>query len=80
MFGKIVYISDSVAHISIPDGTPVAMDLMNMHVVFEDEDKEKNEEVSLEKNKKEEKDNKEEKKTEEKSGIDTEKEPDGSEI
>ena len=36
MFGKIVYISDSVAHISIPDGTPVTMDLMNMHVVFED--------------------------------------------
>lgn len=36
MFGKIVYISDSVAHISIPDGTPVNMDLMNMHVIFED--------------------------------------------
>ena len=36
MFGKIVYISDSVAHISIPDGTPVNMDLMNLHVVFED--------------------------------------------
>ena len=37
MFGKIVYISDSVAHISIPNGTPVSMDLMNMHVVFEEE-------------------------------------------
>ncbi len=36
MFGKIVYISDSVAHINIPEGTPVNMDLMNMHVVFED--------------------------------------------
>ena len=36
MFGKIVYISDSLAHISIPAGTPVNMDLMNMHVVFED--------------------------------------------
>lgn len=36
MFGKIVYISDSVAHISIPTGTPVNMDIMNMHVVFED--------------------------------------------
>lgn len=36
MFGKIVYISDSVAHINIPEGTPVSMDLMNMHVVFED--------------------------------------------
>ena len=36
MFGKIVYISGSVAHINIPAGTPVSMDLMNMHVVFED--------------------------------------------
>ena len=36
MFGKIVYISGSVAHISIPNGTPVSMDLMNMYVVFED--------------------------------------------
>ena len=35
MFGKIVYISDSVAHIAIPNGTPVSMDLMNLHVVFE---------------------------------------------
>lgn len=39
MFGKIVYISDSIAHIGIPDGTPVNMDLMNMHVVFEDGDR-----------------------------------------
>ena len=36
MFGKIVYISDSIAHIKITDGTPVNMDLMNMHIVFED--------------------------------------------
>ncbi len=36
MFGKIVYISDSVAHISIPNGTPVNMDLMNMHIIFQD--------------------------------------------
>ena len=36
MFGKIVYISDNLAHISIPTGTPVSMDLMNMNVVFED--------------------------------------------
>lgn len=36
MFGKIVYISDSVAHISIPSGTPVNMDLMNLHIIFED--------------------------------------------
>ena len=39
MFGKIVYISDSVAHIAIPEGTPVSMDLMNMHVVFEDSER-----------------------------------------
>lgn len=39
MFGKIVYISDNVAHISIPDGTPVAVNLMNMNVVFEDASK-----------------------------------------
>ena len=39
MFGKIVYISGSVAHINIPEGTPVSMDLMNMYVVFEDEDR-----------------------------------------
>lgn len=36
MFGKIVYISDSIAHIKIPEGTPVSMDLMNMHIIFED--------------------------------------------
>ena len=39
MFGKIVYINGSVAHIGIPDGTPVSMDLLNMHVVFEDGDR-----------------------------------------
>jgi len=36
MFGKIIYISDNVAQIEIPDGTPVAENLMNMHVIFED--------------------------------------------
>lgn len=39
MFGKIVYISDTLAHIQIPAGTPVATNLMNMHVIFEDEKK-----------------------------------------
>lgn len=39
MFGKIIYISDNVAHIEIPDGTPVAENLMNMHVIFEDDKK-----------------------------------------
>ena len=36
MLGKIVYISDSIAHIKIPEGTPINMDLMNMHIIFED--------------------------------------------
>ena len=39
MFGKIVYISDSIAHINIKEGTHVSMDLMNMHVIFEDNDR-----------------------------------------
>ena len=39
MFGKIVYISDNVAHVKIPEGTPIAENLMNMHVMFEDESK-----------------------------------------
>ena len=39
MFGKIIYISDTIAHIEIPEGTPVASNLMNMHVVFEDGNK-----------------------------------------
>lgn len=39
MFGKIVYISDNVAHIEIPEGTPIATNLMNLHVVFEDDKK-----------------------------------------
>ena len=47
MFGKIVYISDSVAHINIPNGTPINMDLMNMHVVFEDGDRKVLGEVDL---------------------------------
>ncbi len=39
MFGKIIYISDNVAHIQIKEGTPITTNLMNMHVVFEDDDK-----------------------------------------
>ena len=39
MFGKIVYISDNMAHVEIPQDKPLSTDLMNMHVVFEDEDK-----------------------------------------
>ena len=39
MFGKIVYISDSVAHIEVPQNVPLNMDIMNMYVVFEDGDR-----------------------------------------
>ena len=39
MFGKIVYISDNMAHVEIPQDKPLSTDLMNMHVVFEDDDK-----------------------------------------
>ncbi len=39
MFGKIIYISDNVAQVEIPAGTPVAENLMNMHVIFEDDKK-----------------------------------------
>ena len=39
MFGKIVYISDNIAHINIPEGTPIHENLMNMNVVFEDSTK-----------------------------------------
>lgn len=39
MLGTIIYISDNVAHIKIPDGTPLNTNLMNMHVIFEDEKK-----------------------------------------
>lgn len=37
MVGRIVYISDSLAHIKIDSGTPMALNLMNLHVVFEDD-------------------------------------------
>ena len=39
MFGKIIYISDNIAHINIPAGTPIGMNLINMNVVFEDTNK-----------------------------------------
>ena len=39
MFGEIVYINDNVAHIKIKEGTPISEDLMNIHVIFEDEKK-----------------------------------------
>ncbi|MBE6160153.1 MAG: ATP-binding protein [Lactobacillales bacterium] len=39
MFGKIIYINDNLAHVEVKDGVPVNEDLMNMHVIFEDEKK-----------------------------------------
>ncbi len=39
MFGRIVYISDNMAHVEVPKTTDTFVNLMNRHVVFEDEDK-----------------------------------------
>lgn len=39
MFGKIIYINDNLAHVEVQNGVPVNEDLMNMHVIFEDEKK-----------------------------------------
>ena len=39
MFDKIVYISDRDAHVKIKEGQEVAINLMNMHLIFEDNDK-----------------------------------------
>ena len=39
MFGKIIYISSTEAHVATPENVEKSTDLMNMHVVFEDNDK-----------------------------------------
>lgn len=39
MFGKIVYISNSEAHVEVPSDGTMTTNIMNMHVVFEDEKK-----------------------------------------
>ena len=39
MFDKIIYISDNEAHVEIPENAPLVTNLMNLHVVFEDEKK-----------------------------------------
>jgi len=39
MFGKIIYISSTEAHVATPENVEKSTDLMNMHVVFEDEDR-----------------------------------------
>lgn len=38
MIGRIIYISDNVAHIKV-EGNVLAQDMMNMHIVFEDNKK-----------------------------------------
>ena len=36
MFGKIVYMNNNVAHIKVEGGLDLASNLMNMHIIFED--------------------------------------------
>ena len=38
MFGRIIYISDSTAHIANAGGEAASNDLMNLHIVFEEND------------------------------------------
>ena len=39
MFGKIVYISDNEAHVQRSQDSSISTNIMNMHVIFEDEKK-----------------------------------------
>ena len=39
MFGKILYISNTEAHVETPKDGSIKDDIMNMHVIFEDEKK-----------------------------------------
>ena len=39
MFDKIIYISDQGANIKLKEGEEVAINLMNLHLIFEDKDK-----------------------------------------
>ena len=36
MFGKILYISNTEAHVETPKDGSLKADIMNMHVIFED--------------------------------------------
>ena len=38
IFGKILYISDNIAHVENVSKDTITADLMNIHVVFEDKD------------------------------------------
>lgn len=37
MFGKIIYISDTESHVEVPKDGSLSTNIMNMHVIFEDE-------------------------------------------
>ena len=39
MFERIVYISDHSANVKLVDGFNVTVNLMNLHIVFEDSNK-----------------------------------------
>lgn len=39
MLGKIVYIGNTMAHVEVEKGTKLAENLMNMHIIFEDNNK-----------------------------------------
>ena len=39
MFGKIIYISDTEAHVATPSDGSISTNIMNMHVIFEDDKK-----------------------------------------
>ena len=39
MFGKIIYISNNEAHVEVSNDTAMTTNIMNMHVIFEDEKK-----------------------------------------
>ena len=39
MFDKIVYLSDNVAHVTLNKNVPLSFNIMNKHVVFQDQEK-----------------------------------------
>ncbi len=39
MFDRIVYLSDKIAHVKLKENVSLAVNLMNLHIVFEDQDK-----------------------------------------
>lgn len=39
MFDKIVYLSDNMAHVALSKNVPLSFNIMNMHVVFADQEK-----------------------------------------